>query len=304
MVVPVFNEAESVQPLYNSVAESLEHRGDWELIFVDDGSLDETVRVLEGIVELDPRVRVVEFRRNYGQTPAMAAGIQYAQGEVIVTMDGDLQNDPSDIPRFLEQIEAGYDIVLGWRENRQDALITRKLPSWIANRIIGKITGVPVRDNGCSLKAYRSAVIKEVPLYSELHRFIPAMASLAGTRTIEIPVRHHPRAFGESKYGLKRIYKVVLDLIVVKTLLSMMGSPIKFFARLAVVPALVSGLLLLGAASSWPQENPSLVYLGTAVMWGSASLFSMGAGLLAELLYRTSNYKESYLARLTTDRHH
>ena len=189
-----------------------------ELIFVNDGSTDGTLEVASDLAKTDSRLRVISFRRNYGQTPAMAAGIDHARGQVIVTMDGDLQNDPRDIKRFLDKIDEGYDLVVGWRHNRQDKWLTRKLPSMIANRLIGHVTGVPIKDNGCSLKAYRASVIQKVPLYAEMHRFIPAMASIAGPRIAEIKVRHHARAYGASKYGLSRVYKVLLDLVTIKTL--------------------------------------------------------------------------------------
>ncbi len=179
----------------------------------------------------------MKFRRNYGQTPAMAAGIQEARGRVLVTMDGDLQNDPADIALFLEKIDEGNDIVVGWRFNRQDKLITRKIPSRIANWLIGRITGVPIKDNGCSLKAYRAALIKKIPLYSEMHRFIPAMASIAGPRIAEIKVRHHARQFGQSKYGLSRIYKVLLDLMVIKTVASFTARPLLWFTHAGDAPA-------------------------------------------------------------------
>ena len=195
IVVPLYNEEESVTPLYQSICATLESvEYDTEIIFVDDGSRDATFSVAQRLAATDPRLRVIKFRRNYGQTPAMAAGIDIAQGQIIITMDGDLQNDPADIPGFLSKMAEGYDIVVGWRFDRQDKLISRKIPSRIANWLIGKVTGVPIKDNGCSLKAYRADVIKDVPLYSEMHRFIPAMTSIAGTRIAEIG-----RAFGVSR---------------------------------------------------------------------------------------------------------
>lgn len=207
IIVPLYNEEASAVPLYEAIIKAVRPLGiDYEILFVDDGSKDNTVPVAAKLAEKDKHLRIVKFRRNYGQTPAMAAGIDNARGKVLVTMDGDLQNDPDDIPRLLEKIDEGYDIVVGWRYKRQDKLITRKIPSVIANWIIGKITGVPIKDNGCSLKAYKADVIKRIPLYSEMHRFIPAMTSLAGTRIAEIKVKHHARQFGESKYGLSRIY--------------------------------------------------------------------------------------------------
>jgi glycosyltransferase involved in cell wall biosynthesis len=200
IIVPLYNEEESVGPMYQAIVGAVDPLGiPYEIVFVDDGSRDGTFRKAADLAEKDRRLRVVKFRRNYGQTAAMAAGIGHARGRILVTMDGDLQNDPADIPKFLEKMEEGYDIVCGWRHRRQDKLVSRKIPSIIANRIIGKITGVPIRDNGCSLKAYRAEIIKSIPLYSDMHRFIPAMTSLAGTRIAEIKVSHHARKFGVSK---------------------------------------------------------------------------------------------------------
>src|SRR5690606_4947663 len=203
IVVPLYNEQDSVELLYHRVTEAMESSGAaYEILFVDDGSSDGTLSIASRIAERDSRLRVVEFRANYGQTPAMAAGIDLARGRIIATMDGDLQNDPRDIPMMLRLMTDDVDMVVGWRKNRQDKLLTRKVPSWIANRLIGKVTGVPIRDNGCSLKLYRAELIKRVPLYAEMHRFIPAMASIAGARVMEVPVTHHARQFGKSKYGL------------------------------------------------------------------------------------------------------
>jgi glycosyltransferase involved in cell wall biosynthesis len=221
VIVPFYNEQDSIAPLYAAIVDAVGPlQIAFEMVFVDDGSKDQTPERARELARQDSRVRVVRFRRNYGQTAAMAAGIEYAQGEILVTMDGDLQNDPRDIGEFLHKIDAGYDIVVGWRFQRQDKLISRKIPSVIANWLIGKVTGIPIKDNGCSLKAYRASVIKNIPLYSEMHRFIPAMASIAGIRIAEVKVRHHARQFGASKYGLSRIYKVLLDLMVIKTLAS------------------------------------------------------------------------------------
>ena len=200
-----------------------------EIVFVNDGSKDQTLEVAPRLTESDPRLRVIEFRKNYGQTPAMAAGIDEALGEILVTMDGDLQNDPSDIPMLVNTlIDEGYDIVVGWRHQREDKLITRKIPSKIANWIIGKVTGVPIKDNGCSLKAYRAAVMKSLPFYSEMHRFIPALLSLSGARVKQVKVKHHARQFGESKYGLSRVYKVIFDLLMMKSILSILTHPVRF----------------------------------------------------------------------------
>ena len=203
IIVPLYNEGESVRALHAAIVSAVDPIGvSYEMVFVDDGSRDNTLEIATELARIDDRLRIVKFRRNYGQTPAMAAGIEHASGDVLVTMDGDLQNDPADIGNLLEKLDEGYDICVGWRFNRQDKLVSRKIPSRIANWIIGKVTGVPIKDNGCSLKAFRASLIKQIPLYSEMHRFIPAMASIAGPRIAEIKVRHHARQFGQSKYGL------------------------------------------------------------------------------------------------------
>ncbi|MBT8439232.1 MAG: glycosyltransferase family 2 protein, partial [Gammaproteobacteria bacterium] len=227
IITPLYNEEDNVALLYERIVNAVAPIGiDFEILFVDDGSKDNTMSEARKLAEKDIRLRIIKFRRNFGQTPAMAAGIDEARGDVLITMDGDLQNDPDDIPRLLQKLEEGYDIAVGWRHNRQDKLVTRKIPSRIANWLIGKITGVPIKDNGCSLKAYRADVIKNIPLYSEMHRFIPAMSSLAGTRIAEIKVKHHARVFGESKYGLSRIYKVLVDLLTIKAILSFFSRPL------------------------------------------------------------------------------
>ena len=238
VIVPFYNEEDNIRRMHAAIVAAIEPLGvPFEMVLVNDGSRDRTLERATEIAREDPRVRVVNFRRNYGQTPAMAAGIEQAHGKVLVTMDGDLQNDPRDIEHFLAKINEGYDIVVGWRFNRQDKLISRKIPSKIANWLIGKVTGVPIKDNGCSLKAYRAALIKEIPLYSEMHRFIPAMASIAGPRVAEIKVRHHARQFGQSKYGLSRVYKVLLDLMVIKTVASFTSRPLQWFTILSLAAA-------------------------------------------------------------------
>jgi glycosyltransferase involved in cell wall biosynthesis len=246
-------------------------------------------------------VRVVKFRQNYGQTPAMAAGIEQARGDVLVTMDGDLQNDPADIANFLAKIREGYDIVVGWRHDRQDRLLSRKVPSRIANWLIGKVTGVPIKDNGCSLKAFRASVIKEIPLYSEMHRFIPAMASIAGPRIAEIKVRHHARQFGESKYGLSRIYKVLLDLMVIKTVASFASRPLLWFSLLAM-PFMVLGTFAV-AYSLWSLAAKGgtlpLPIAGTGVMLLMAAFVLICGGMLGELVYRLGDKHERHYSRLT-----
>ena len=240
VIVPFYNEQDSIRRMHVAIVEAVEPLGiPFEMVFVNDGSRDRTLEIATDIARADERVMVVNFRRNYGQTPAMAAGIEQANGRILVTMDGDLQNDPRDIEHFLAKIDEGYDIVVGWRHDRQDKLVSRKIPSKIANWLIGKVTGVPIKDNGCSLKAYRADLIKAIPLYSEMHRFIPAVASIAGPRIAEIKVRHHARQFGQSKYGLSRVYKVLLDLMVIKTVASFTSRPLMWFAFLATPLALI-----------------------------------------------------------------
>lgn len=302
VIVPLYNEQESIRPLYAAIVQALGQLGcSFEMVFVDDGSSDDTAAIATEIARIDSRLTIVKFRRNYGQTPAMAAGIEYAQGEILVTMDGDLQNDPADIRLLLEQIEAGFDIVVGWRHNRQDKLISRRIPSRIANWLIGKVTGVPIRDNGCSLKAFRAELIKRIPLYSEMHRFIPAMASIAGPRVAEIRVRHHARRYGTSKYGLSRIYKVLLDLMVIKTVASFASRPLRWFALLSA-PLIIVALLLLGhtlvavlirhADIAWPIGGTGVVFLASALIL----LFS---GALAELIYSSGDVRDREFVRLT-----
>ena len=228
VVVPLFNEAESVARLIDAVRAALGHSSRWELVLVDDGSRDATASTAEACIAGDPRIRLLRLARNFGQTPAMQAGFDAARGEVIVTMDGDLQNDPLDIPLLVARLDEGYDLVAGYRLKRQDWLVTRKIPSRIANWMIRQATGVSIRDNGCSLKAFRRPVVERLHLYSDLHRFIPAVAAAtAGARITEIPVRHHARQFGQSKYGLSRIGKVLTDLLVIMTIRSFRDRPLQ-----------------------------------------------------------------------------
>ncbi len=302
VIVPFYNEEESIRRMHSAIVDAVAPLGiQFEMVFVNDGSHDRTLEIATDIARADDRVMVVNFRRNYGQTPAMAAGIEQANGRILVTMDGDLQNDPRDIEHFLAKIGEGYDIVVGWRHDRQDKLVSRKIPSKIANWIIGKVTGVPIKDNGCSLKAYRADLIKAIPLYSEMHRFIPAVASIAGPRVAEIKVRHHARQFGQSKYGLSRIYKVLLDLMVIKTVASFTARPLLWFVMLATPLALV-GLLLLGYSLSYWTTQSHHMPLPLA---GSALLFLYGAlilglgGVIGEFVYELGDMRESDFSRLS-----
>ena len=298
IIVPLYNEEDSVTPLYDAIVKSVDRMSlNYEILFVDDGSKDNTVPIASELAAQDKRLRVVKFRRNYGQTPAMAAGIDNAIGKILVTMDGDLQNDPDDIPELVNKIEQGYDIAVGWRHNRQDKLITRKVPSKIANWLIGKITGVPIKDNGCSLKAYRADVIKNIPLYSEMHRFIPAMTSLAGTKIAEIKVKHHAREFGESKYGLTRIYKVLVDLITIKTILSSFSRPLIIFAIIAGISALI-GLIAFIAGITQENNAPNIVFYSVGILYTCLSIVLLLWGILGELIYSTGDLKMKHFAQI------
>jgi glycosyltransferase involved in cell wall biosynthesis len=302
VVVPLYNEEESLRPLHAAITQSVAQLGlAYEIVFVDDGSRDATATVALEIAKEDPHVCLVRLRRNYGQTPAMAAGIEQARGAVIVTMDGDLQNDPADIANLLARLDEGYDIAVGWRYDRQDKLISRKIPSRIANRLIAKVTGVPIKDNGCSLKAYRAGLIKKIPLYSEMHRFIPAMASIAGPRIAEIKVRHHARQFGQSKYGLSRIYKVLLDLLVIKTVASFTARPMLWFGLLSL-PL----LLAAAAAFGWAlfagvsgRESALLPSAGSGVIFLSSALILLAGGALGELVFKLGDVREHEFSGLT-----
>ncbi len=302
VIVPFYNEEESIRGMHASIVAAVEPLGiPFEIVMVNDGSRDRTLEIATEIARQDPRAVVVNFRRNYGQTPAMAAGIQQAEGRILVTMDGDLQNDPRDIGEFLAKIDEGYDIVVGWRFNRQDKLISRKIPSMIANWLIGRVTGVRIKDNGCSLKAYRASVIKAIPLYSEMHRFIPAMASIAGPRIAEIKVRHHARQFGQSKYGLSRVYKVLLDLMVIKTVASFTSRPLLWFSVLATPLALIGMLALTFSLWHWAAVTGTLPLpvAGTGLIFLLAALILMLSGVLGELVFKLGDVREQGFSRLT-----
>lgn len=302
IVVPLYNEEESIPRLHHAIVSSVDTLNiEYEMVFVNDGSKDQSFAVASGIARRDPRLRVVNFRRNYGQTAAMAAGIEHARGEIVVTMDGDLQNDPADIGMLLEKIDAGNDIVVGWRFNRQDKLVSRKIPSRIANWLIGKVTGVPIKDNGCSLKAFRADLIKQIPLYSEMHRFIPAMASISGPRIAEVKVRHHARQFGQSKYGLSRIYKVLLDLMVIKTLSAFTSRPLVWFVTLSI-PALLYSLVAFGYTAYAVlalDHAVSIPIVGSGLIFFTSALVSISSGMLGELTYLLGDTREHHYARLT-----
>ena len=306
VVIPVFNEEGSVGELARRLVAVLETMGTtWEVIFVDDGSRDRTVEILRQANQQEPRVKLVRFRRNFGQTAALAAGFDFAAGEIVVTMDGDLQNDPADIPRLVAKIGEGFDLVNGWRVKRQDTFLTRRLPSMIANSLISFITGVKLHDYGCTLKAFRHEVAKSVSLYGELHRFIPAIASGMGVEVAEIPVNHHPRTTGKSKYGLFRTVKVLLDLITVKFLLSYSTRPIHIFGLIGLVSA-AAGVVIGGWLSfqrlfqGVPLSNRPILFLAVLLVIVGVQFVTMG--LLAELqtrIYHESQKRPTYTVRET-----
>lgn len=303
VVVPVFNERENIMPLHEALSEALEGR-EYELVFVDDGSTDGSLEALASVAEADPEhTLVIELRRNFGQTAAISAGIDHSQGEVIITIDADLQNDPADIPLLMDQIEEGYDVVSGWRIDRQDKLLTRIIPSRVANWIISKVTGVKLHDYGCTLKAYRREVLEGFRLYGEMHRFIPAYAGWVGAKMIEIPVRHHPRRFGEAKYGLERTLKVILDLFTVKFLMSFANKPIYLFggagAGLMFISLILLGVLI-GRRIVLDEHLIRSPLLQLTTMLFILGFQSILMGLIAELLARTyheSQAKPTYSVR-------
>jgi glycosyltransferase involved in cell wall biosynthesis len=297
IIVPLYNEEDNVRPLFEAIAEALAPLPlTAELLLVDDGSQDATfARALELPRDGNPKLRLIKLRRNYGQTAAMAAGIEHARGRILVTMDGDLQNDPRDIPRFLAEIDKGYDLVVGWRKARKDHW-SRVLPSKVANRLIGWITGVPIKDNGCSLKAYRAELIKEIPLYAEMHRFIPAMASLAGARIAEIEVRHHPRRFGRSKYGFSRIYKVLVDLVVIATILDFTRRPMRWLLGTGGLTAVVGGAA--AALYSSTRAEPGVAFQGVVMLSGALATFLLFLAFLSYLLHSVRASRLDLVRRL------
>lgn len=293
--LPVYNEEPNLRPLHAKLDEALKTLGRTaEIVYVDDGSSDGSLKILREIAQFDPRVRVIALRRNYGQTAAMAAGIDAAKGKVLIPMDADLQNDPADIARLLEKLDKGYDVVSGWRKNRKDKMITRKIPSMLANRLISWIGGVPLHDYGCSLKAYRRESLQDVRLYGEMHRFIPIYAAWAGARVTEIPVEHHARTMGKSKYGLSRTIKVIFDLMTIKFMASYQTKPIYVFGTFGMLAFAIS--LLSGLYAVFLKIFHRADFVQTPLPILSIVMFAVGVqfllmGLLAEMLVRT--YHES-----------
>lgn len=298
VVIPIFNEIENLPPLHASLVRALEGNvASFEILYVDDGSTDGSRSLLREMAQEDPRIQIVELRSNFGQTAAMSAGFDFCRGEFVVTMDGDLQNDPADIPILLHEIEKGFDVVCGWRKDRQDRAFSRKFPSWVANRLIASLTGVSIHDTGCTLKAYRSWVVKRLHLYSDMHRFIPALASGAGARVTELPVKHHPRLYGTSKYGISRILKVLTDLMVVRMIARFAAHPGRYFG-VASLPLWAASLFFaLMGLFKFEREGGihflvrwDLSYMTASVVIGITALNFFLLGLLAELSVHVSGY--------------
>lgn len=307
VVIPVFNERESLRPLHEKLKLSLDRLGrSYEVLFIDDGSLDGSTALLREIAAVDPNVRLLEFVRNFGQTAAMSAGFDHARGEIIIPLDADLQNDPEDIPRIIAELEAGSDVVSCWRKDRQDPWLTRVAPSHMANWLISWISGVRLHDYGCTLKGYRRDIIKHVRLYGEMHRFIPIFASWAGARVTEMPVKHHARQFGRSKYGIFRTIKVLLDLITIKFLGTFSTKPMYLFGGLGFICFALG--VLLAAVTLYQRffyavrahRNPLLLLSVFVFVVGVQFILS---GLVAELIVRTyheSQGKRTYILKETT----
>lgn len=306
IIAPIYNEQDNVDPLCEKLFEVLPTLGqDFEIIMVNDGSRDASMDKLIAQAAIHPELKVVDLRRNYGQTAAMMAGIDHAVGDIIIPIDGDLQNDPADIPRLLQKLEEGFDVVSGWRQDRQDAAIRRNFVSRVANRLISWVSGVHLHDYGCSLKAYRQEVVKDVKLYGEMHRFIPIYATWLGARVAELPVAHHPRIHGTSKYGLNRVFKVILDIIVIRFLDRYFTKPIHLFGGFGIFSILIS--VLSGIFMVYLKVFEGISMILTPLPLLSVMTFLMGImsilmGLLAEMIVRTyfeSQKKSTYLVRKT-----
>jgi len=305
IVVPIYNEQDNIDDLYTAITAALDDSGEarYEIIMVDDGSSDNSYGALQCIADRDERLKVIRLRRNFGQTAAMSAGFDAARGNVIIPMDGDLQNDPADIPRLLEKLNEGYDVVSGWRRDRKDTFVTRKIPSLLANALISSMTGVHLHDYGCTLKAYRREVLDGINLYGEMHRFVPALAAQFGARVTELPVNHHPRLHGTSKYGISRTLRVVLDLMTVKFLQSYSTKPIQLFGKWGIYTLLAG--FCSGAMTVYLKLFEHLSMNRNPLLILTAFLFFMGVqfivlGLLGELNARTyfeSQGKPIYVIR-------
>ncbi|MBC8196280.1 MAG: glycosyltransferase family 2 protein [Candidatus Marinimicrobia bacterium] len=309
IIIPIYNEQDSIKPLINSISILMDNEKEkkWEILFVDDGSKDKTLEILQNEIVKLANAKIIQLQRNYGQTAAISAGIDNSKGNILVTMDADLQNDPSDIPKLIKKLDYGYDVVSGWREKRKDRYFTRILPSKIANWIISKISGVTLHDYGCTLKAYKKTTLKNVKLYGEMHRFIPIYITWQGGKVTEIPIRHHARKFGKSKYGLMRTFSVIADLIFLKYMEKHFTHPIHLFGGISLLNFGLSiiSFLLMSYFKFWGSKSfiqtplPQLV-----ILFAMIGILSMFMGFLAEILMRTyyeSQDKKSYQVRETTE---
>jgi glycosyltransferase involved in cell wall biosynthesis len=303
IVIPVFNEEGSLALLHGEIAQHVGGMGrPWEVLYIDDHSTDSTPQVLRELGANDPHIRTLRFSRNFGQTAAMAAGFEHALGEVVVTLDADLQNYPADIPRLIAELESGFDIVAGWRKDRQDGFVLRRLPSIMANRLVGLVTGVTIHDTGCTLKAFRRELVDNLPIYAEQHRFLPVLSMASGARMSELVVNHRPRIYGTSKYGIGRATRVLLDLLTVKMISSFSRRPLQYFAFLAVPFALASGWLILSSLWSleylarWSQ-SAILIFMLLAM----TCVYFLLLGLLAELVVKASDAPRRSFGALSSE---
>jgi len=294
IVIPLYNESASVKPLCDAIRQAVNPMGEtFEVLLVDDGSADDTFDRAREVARQDPRFKVIKLKKNFGQTAALHAGFDRASGDIVVTMDGDLQNDPEDIGRLVQKIQEGYDVVVGYRERRTESFLLRELPSQVANWLIRKTTGTPVIDNGCALRAYRADIIKRFPLYSEMHRLLPTILSLAGVRMAQLEVQHHPRKFGESKYGFARVYKVLIDLLSLKTVLTAARYPLFGYGVFAALSGAFCGVsLLIGAYRLMLRpEDTIIVFLGAGMLWGALSLALLMLGGVVSLIYSRASLR-------------
>ena len=305
IVIPFYNEEDSIRPLYDAVEQAMVNLSySYELILVDDGSKDGTIDKMMEMANIDSRVKVVKLKKNYGQTTGLHAGFQNATGKYIVTMDGDLQNDPSDIGKMMEKLGEGNDICLGWRQNRQDSQFTRLLPSRIANWLVRNVTGIPVKDNGCAIRSYKAETINKFPMYSEMHRLLPVINALTGASFTQIPVKHHARKFGESKYGLSRIYKVILDLIALKTVFSSFNKPLFGFGTIVITSGLLFLVSTVLTGLTWflNPGYPLVVLLGSSALLGILTFTLAFLGIICHLIYKSGNLKIEKMYKLKVQR--
>ena len=308
VIIPIFNEEENISNLYNSIIEALTEI-DFEVLFINDGSLDDSEKEILKITSADSRIKLINLRRNYGQTAAMQAGFDQSKGTIVIPMDGDLQNDPKDIPKLIKKINEGYDVVSGWRKIRSDKKLTRILPSKIANIIISKISGIHLHDYGCTLKAYRKEILEDIKLYGEMHRFIPIYASWEGAKVTEIPVNHHPRIAGKTKYGLSRIPRVILDLLVIRFFDKSLDRPIHLFGQFGLLMFLIAFLLFFMALFLKIFMNISFILTPLpllVVFFSMSGLLCIFLGLVAEIqsrIYFESKNRPSYLIKKNTNKY-